>query len=172
MKNYSETQIKKMIEVIKEELYNLEEYDTSIVKPYKRVKLHKNIINAVFFDKEDNSNFTVEEMRKLDLSEIDFLEKNMENKDYSYTNINFDPQKIKNKSLYNTNLKGTDLFAKDFTDVDIRSANLNETSATIVLTTIKAIDKYTGLEGCNVIGRLDPIDEIKDTFQKHLELYY
>lgn len=167
MKKYTEEQIQKMIEIIKEELFNLEEFDIHIVKPYKRVKLHKNIINAVFFDKEDNSNFLVEEMRKLDLSEVNFENKNMTYKDYSYTNIKFDPQKIKDKSLYNTNLKGTDMFNKDFTDVDIRGANLNETNATIVLTTVRAADEYTGLGGCHVEGNLNPIEEIKETFKKY-----
>ena len=170
MKTYSEEQIQKMIKVIKEELCNLEEFDINIIKPYKRIKLHKNIINAVFFS-ADEPNFTIEEMRKLDLSEVDFTGKDMSNKNYSYTNINFDPQKIKNKSLYHINLKSVDMFNKDFTDVDIRGANLTETKATIVLTTIKDIDEMTELDGCYILGKLDPIDEIKDTFKNHQKKY-
>ena len=165
MSKYSKEQIKQMIKIIKEELDTLEEYDINIIKSYPRITIHRNILNAVFFDEFDSPNFSVEEMRKLDLSEIDFSFKDMTNKDYSFTNINLDPQLVIDKSLFNTNLKCVDLFGKDFTDVDIRKANLSDTGALIVLTTIKNIDEYTELDGCRVIGNIDPIEEIKETFK-------
>ena len=164
-KKYKRETIKQMVEIIKEELEDLEDYDTEIIREYARVKLHKNIINAIFFKEEDNPNFTIEEMRKLDLSEVDFDSKDLSNKDYSYTNINFNPQKIKNKSLFYTNLAGTDMFGKDFTDIDIRGTNLTYSNANITLTTIRSINSDTILEGCHIFGKIDPIEEIIETFK-------
>ena len=47
------------------------------------------------------------------------------------TKANIDPQKVKGKSLFKTNLSGLDLSKKDFSSVLIVNANLENTKANI-----------------------------------------
>ncbi len=80
-------------------------------------------------DKE--TKYNTKFLRKLDLSEIDFSEENIENWDLSDTNIKLNLQKMKKKSLYLTNCRGLDLSSADFTGVYIEGANLEGTHAKI-----------------------------------------
>ena len=70
-------------------------------------------------------------LRKLDLSEISFENKDLTNTNLSYTNINLNPQKVHNRSLCFSNLEGLNLFDKDFTNVNIIGCNLRKTGAFI-----------------------------------------
>jgi len=70
-------------------------------------------------------------LKYIDFRDISFDGIDITLHDFEGTNINIDPQKVKNKSLYGINLKGIDLSGKDFTDVNIEYTNLEETKANI-----------------------------------------
>lgn len=141
----------KVIE-IKRILEEMPEFDTNS-EEYQRLKINPIILNEIFFDRNDEPNFKNYEMRKLDLSEVNFENRFLRGYDYSYTNANIDPQKVIGKILSNTNLEGVNMVDKDFTDVDIYGTNLKNTGATIDLNTIKGeIYDLADLEGCNVIN--------------------
>ncbi len=138
--------------VIKEALAEMPEFDLNYPK-YERLKIKPEILNEIFFDRNWEPNFRNSEMRKLDLSEIDFTQKNVRGYDYSYTNVNINPQTVLGKDLSNTNLEGVDMSDKEFKGVNIYGTNLKYTGATIDLKTIKGeISDIKKLEGCNIIN--------------------
>ena len=110
---------------------------------YERIKLDANILEQVIFEEDASKRliFSVSELRKLDLSEIDFAGVYISETDLSYTNANINPQTVAGKCLKCTNLAGLDLRGKDFTDVNIDEANLSNTGAKIEE---DAVDAFVG----------------------------
>ena len=140
------------VQLIKRYLMQMPDFDVTADEPYKRVKVNPQRLNEIFFDRNDEPNFTISELRKLDLSKVDFTGRNVRGYNYSYTNVNIDPQTVLSKNIANTNLEGVDMSTKDFTGVDIYGAKLINTGATIDLNTIKGeIYDLKDLEGCHVI---------------------
>ncbi len=102
----------------------------------------------------------------------DFWDVLIEEANLENTNAQIDPQLIKNKSLYNTNVKGCTFINRsssdpmkrepaDFTGVDIRFANLENTNAQIDPQLIKNKTlHYTNAKGCTFIN-LSSLDSIK-----------
>ena len=60
---------------------------------YERIKLDANILEQVIFEEDASKRliFSVSELRKLDLSEIDFAGVYISETDLSYTNANINP---------------------------------------------------------------------------------
>lgn len=133
-------------EIIKE-IYNFIIYDVpdwDIVGNnsyllHKRIKFPLSIVRELL-EKENieytrafgvKQNYGVSFLRKLDLSELDLSDIDVTSWDLSYTNVNLNPQKVENKSLYKTDCRGLNLSGKDFTDVDVCGANLEGTMANI-----------------------------------------
>ena len=133
-------------EIIKE-IYNFIIYDVpdwDIVGNnsyllHKRIKFPLSIVRELLYQEsiEYTSAFGLKQkygvsfLRKLDLSELDLSDIDVTSWDLSYTNVNLNPQKVENKSLYKTNCRGLNLSGKDFTDVDVCGANLEGTMANI-----------------------------------------
>ena len=158
--------IEKIREVLKEELQKVPEFDVERAYDesyrYKRIKLSTGILEKVIFgEKKDLFGynrlcliFPVSELRKLDLSEIDFAGIYISFANLSYTNANIDPQKVCDKSLWGTNLTGLDLKGKDFTDVYIEEADLSNTGADIDPQTVRGKSLWrTNLTGLDLKGK-------------------
>lgn len=91
---------------------------------------------------------------ELDLSIIDFTGELVHQSDFSNTNVDIDPQKIKNKNLYNTNLENVDMSDKDFTGVNLLCTNLKNTNANIAPQKIERRDlRYANLGGLDFTGK-------------------
>lgn len=106
---------------------------------YSRAVFDSDLLKQVLFDEERLSDkLTIDELRKIDLSGVDFTMKNIEHVNLSYTNVNIDPQTVKYKSLRFADLEGLDLRGKDFKDVAIRGTNLKNTGALISLKDLQA----------------------------------
>ena len=150
---------KEIIELLKESLVAVPNLDITLPKEeqekYKRVKLPISILqplfeyNLNFYQRNNHNHFdtswiiTVEELRKLDLSEVDCSNLPLSGKfiesshgetcwlDFSYTNLVIDPQTIKDKKLSGTNLRGVDLSNCRFNGCLIAGADLRDTGAKI-----------------------------------------
>ena len=156
-------------EIIKE-IYNFIIYDVpdwDIVgnNPnllHQRIKFPLNILKELLYcemiersreygTKQDYSNTF---LRKLDLSEFDLSDIDVTYWNLSYTNVNLNPQKVENKSLYKTNCRGLNLSGKDFTDVDVCGANLEDTMANIDPQGVRNKDlSNTNCKGLNFEGK-------------------
>ena len=140
----------KMIKIIYEFLMGkVPDWDTRGNNPYllhKRLKFPLEILREILFlnyleiqyayDDEDiyqtrPVKYSVDLLRKLDLSELDFTGWDISNLDLSYTNAKINPQTVRDKSLQGTNCKGLDLSYKSFFNVDVRGANLEDTNASL-----------------------------------------
>lgn len=116
--------------IIKEELKNYPDFVIGS-EEYQRVPLDPSILQQVLFDSDSRVLFYNRELRKLDLSKIDFSGCDIRSKNLSYTNVKIDPQTVIQKSLRNTNLEGLDLSKVSFYGVCIEGANLKGTGAKI-----------------------------------------
>lgn len=127
--------------------YNVPNWDIKGNNPYllhHRIKLPLNILKNILIrewrkniQNEANHPFDILFLRKLDLSELNLSNIDIRKWNLSYTNINLDPQLVKNKSLRYTNCAGLNFEGKDFTDVDLLGTNLKNTKAEINPQTIK-----------------------------------
>lgn len=62
-------------------------------------------------------------LKYIKLIEIDFEQQNVEGIDFTETDVNIDPQRVKNKSLKKTILNGLDFSGKSFEGVNVEGAN-------------------------------------------------
>ena len=109
--------------------WNIE--DPIEVQKLNRIKLERELLQLIFIDTDFYRETSIDILRRLDLTGINFKEKNLMNLDLSYTNATIDPQEIYQKSLQGTNCKGLDLSYKSFFNVDVRGANLEDTNASL-----------------------------------------
>lgn len=126
-----------------------------IVKLYKKNGEKRIKVNEEFLREFINSQFFIffcekfqECLRLIDFEGFSFKGISVEGKDFSYTNVEIDPQIVARKSLYYTNLEGVDLSDKNFEGVFIEGANLEGTKANIdpQLISYKSL-YYTKLKG-------------------------
>ncbi len=125
---------------------------------------HTNVKGCTFINKKASFNSIKRES-------ADFTNVNIESANLENTNAQINPQLIKGKSLYHTNLKGLDLSHANFNGVDIEAANLAETGSIINPHTVD--DKEisgTNLNYCTLIdnGNLEGIHYDKSTSLKHV----
>ena len=153
--------IEKLRKAIQKELEKIPEFDVERAYDksyrYERIKLDVNILKQVIFKEHrgvKKSTFSLSELRKLDLSEVDFAGVDISEDDLSYTNANINPQIVAGKRLMGTNLAGLDLKGKDFAGVDIDGANLSNTGADIDPQTVRSKSlKRTNLTGLDLKGK-------------------
>ena len=133
------------------------EWDKSINDPillYERIHFSKELLQIILINNNRFRSIEVTTLRKLDLSELDFTGCDVSGLDLSYTNVDINPQTIKDKSLFETNCEGLNFKNKDFTGVSLAFANLENTSADINPQTIKDKCLYqTNCKGLNFVDR-------------------
>ncbi len=105
-----------------------------LLKEGERIQFNSSVLNRLFDEigyfyfkilpSEDKYLF-----RYIDLSEVCFDNRDVREFDFSNCNVVIDPQKVRDRDLYGTNLENVDMSLYDFTDVDVRAANLKGTKA-------------------------------------------
>ena len=141
----------KIVRRIKKELKNIPDYNPDLEEIYQKTAKYEAILPEVFWNIYGEPNFTNREMRKLDLSCISFENETVEGFDFSYTNIDLNPEKVRGKCLDYANLEGIDLSKYTLDGVSAIDTNLTNTNAKIDLNTIKFYSKRTKLKGCEVL---------------------
>lgn len=129
----------------------------------KRIDLINNLLNYNSFEllKIDNIEELLFEgrrivipnryLRLLDLSDVNFDNKDLTNTNLSYTNAIINPQKVYNKDLSSADLEGIDLSNANFDNVIIIECNLKNTKANINPKTVKNSSLcFCNLEGLNL----------------------
>lgn len=147
-----EKEKQKLVRQIKKELKRVPDLSPDELNGFTRINDYSDVLPEVFWNLYGEPNFTNKEMRKLDLSCISFDDEIMDGVNFSYTNIDFDPQRVKDKLLWNTNLEGVYLYGKSFDGVVLYGTNLKHTKALIDFDKIAGFDRRTRLEGCDVIA--------------------
>ena len=140
----------KIIREIKKELKKLPDYNPD-KDQYQRTSKYEAILPEIFWNIYGEPNFTNREMRKLDLSCISFEDEIVEGYDFSYTNIDLNPEEVRGKSIDYTNLEGTDLSNYTLDGVSAIDTNLTNSGIKVNLNTIKRYSKRTKLKGCQLL---------------------
>lgn len=156
---FDEKTKRKLRENLQQKLSLLKEY--GIYENGKRVSLDKEILQELLFEQCYTDSgivlvlvFNNEELRKLDLEDIDFTDVYLCGQDLSYTNADINPQKVYGKNLNCANLEGVDLTGKDFTGVSIMRTNLTDTNAFIDFEKVANFDEAI-LTGCKVADDME-----------------
>ena len=95
----------KIIKTVKHELKQYPDYNIDLRYLYQRTNKYEDILPEIFWNIYGEPNFSNREMRKLDLSCISFENELASGIDFSYTNINLDPTKVKDKEIDYSNFK-------------------------------------------------------------------
>ena len=170
----------KIIRTIKKELKDLFDYNPDFSKEFnQRTDKYNAVLPEVFWNIYGEPNFTNREMRKLDLSCISFENEIVSGYDFSYTNVDLDPTKVRDKCIDYTNLEGVDLHNYTLDEVSAIDANLTNSGVMVDFDTINCYSRRTKLEGCFVLessiaGKVIPhkfLDgvNIVDSFEKAKE---
>ena len=141
----------KIVRTIKKELRLLPDYDLDLNDLNQRISKYNDILPDVFWNIYGEPNFSNREMRKLDLSCISFENENMTEWDFSYTNINMDPTKVKDKCIDYLTLEGVDLSGYTLDGVSILESNLTDCNLMVDLDLVRRFSSRTKLEGCFVL---------------------
>ena len=121
---------------------------------HTRIHYPKEFLQIILIDTNLFRNVETVVLKKIDLSELDFTGCDVSGLDLSYTNVDINPQTIKDKSLFETNCEGLNFKNKDFTGVSLAFSNLENTSADINPQTIKDKCLYqTNCKGLNFVDR-------------------
>lgn len=136
-------------------IFNIVKENKDSLKEGERIQFNSAVLNHLVTEFTDNYfNLSREDrsmLRYIDLSEVCFDNRKVSERDYSNCNAKIDPQKVKNKNLYRTNLKNVDMHLYDFTDVEVERANLEGTGANIDPQRVKNKSLYnTNLAGLNL----------------------
>ncbi len=148
---------KEIARLLKEELikHNTKKWNE------ERIKIQKDLMQCLLPALLEIITKDEEILKYLDLSETSFTDIDVTDKNFKDSNANIDPQTVKGKTLYNTNLQNCNMAGKDFTGVDIQGANLENTNAQIDPQRIeeKALNN-ANLKGCTFIN-LSSLDSLK-----------
>ena len=155
-----ERKINKIVRTIKKELKKLPDYNPDLKELNQRTDKYEAILPEVFWNFYGEPNFTNREMRKLDLSCISCDNEIVDGCNFSYTNIDLDPTKVRDKCIDYINLEGVDLAGYTLDGVSAAEANLTNSHLMVDFDLIRDYSKRTKLEGCFVLE-----SSIKD---KHL----
>ena len=99
---------------------------------------------------------------------MNFNNVDIELADLSNTGAEIDPQLVKNKSLYDTNLENLDLSSKDFTNVVVEYACLKNTNATINVQQVREKSlQGANLLGVTIVGDFNKVDITESIFDRN-----
>ncbi len=148
---------KKMAKILKRKLIR---YSKKSLKQ-ERIKIQKELLQCLLPALLEIITKDEEILKYLDLSEVSFAGMDVKGKNFKDSNANIDPQTIKDKTLFYTNLKGIDLSHADFYNVNLIGANLENTGAQIDPQLIYDKCLYnTNVKGCTLIN-LSSLDSLK-----------
>ena len=117
----------------------------------ERVKIEPRALATLVFEGNEICNmFTVEDLRKLDFSNVSTAGLSFIEEDISYTNFVIYPQKIFSKSLYKTNAEGVKTIYGSLKGVMLQGANLKNTN--LIIYTKEIMCQENGLVGTNTEG--------------------
>ena len=172
---FDEKKKAKIIRTIKKELKMVPDYNPDLQDINQRTNKYEDILPEVFWNIYGEPNFTNREMRKLDLSKLSFENEFAEGFDFSYTNINLDPTKVRNKSIDYANFEGTDLSMYTLDGVSVIDTNLTNSKVKVDLDKIARYSRRTKLKGCFILessflGKIIPYSVLEgsnmvDSFQ-------
>ncbi|MBR2832899.1 MAG: hypothetical protein IKE75_00400 [Bacilli bacterium] len=148
---FDEKRKTKIVRRIKKELREYPDYNPDLKDLYQRTDKYEAILPEVFWNIYGEPNFTNREMRKLDLSCISFEDEIVEGIDFSHTNVNLDPTKVRDKSIDYANFTDVDLSSYSLDGVSAIEANLTNSNVKVDFDKIRRFSKRTKFKGCYVL---------------------